>query len=198
METGTDKVREWGREFRSIVESAISREGVSDLMAWLDTTDFYTAPASSRYHGAYPGGLAEHSVDVYNHLGFIKHAYGFEFDRESMAIVALFHDLCKVNSYRPDTRNVKGDDGVWRKVPCYSFDEQFRYGGHGAKSVYLAQSFMELRPEEATAINCHMGQFDATTYSNVSAAYGDCPLAWALHVADEAATYSKGWEGQDA
>lgn len=188
-----DVVEGWGRQFDDTVRTLIRREGVEDLLGWLHKTDMYTAPASSRYHGAYEGGLVEHLLDVYEELRRIDAAYGFGFTEESMAVAALFHDLCKVNCYVPDTRNVKDEHGVWHKVPCYRFDEGFRYGGHGSKSVYLVQSFMRLEPEEAVAINCHMGQFDATTYSNVSSAFEQCPLAWALHVADEASTYKSGW-----
>ena len=188
-----DVVEGWGRQFDDAVRTLIRREGVEDLMAWLGGTDLYVAPASSRYHGAYEGGLVEHLLDVHAELRRLNEAYGFGFSEESMAVAALFHDLCKVNCYRADTRNVKDDHGVWHKVPCYRFDEGFRFGGHGSKSVYLAQTFINLTPDEATAINCHMGQFDATTYSNVSAAFEACPLAWALHVADEASTYRQGW-----
>ena len=183
-------------EFKSVVDLAIDREGIDDLMGWLEETDFYTAPASTRYHGAHEGGLVEHSLAVYDRLVGLVNFYSNEDSdpiyNESLAIVSLFHDLCKVNCYKPDTRNVKDDKGVWHKVPCYKYEEQFPFGGHGSKSVYLVQHFMHLDPEEAAAINCHMGQFDATTYSNPSPVYSQNKLAWLLHVADEAATFIDG------
>lgn len=175
--------------FEALAREHIGRDGVEDLLGWLGSTDFYTAPASTRYHGAHPGGLVEHSLEVHDWLLTFDRACGTGLSSESMAIVALFHDVCKVGCYKADTRNVKGDDGVWRKVPCYKFDEDFPFGGHGSKSMYLVQHFVRLEPEEAAAINCHMGQFDASPYSKPSDAYSAYPLAFLLHVADEAATH---------
>lgn len=176
-------------EFESKARACIHRDGLEPLLEWLAGSDFYRAPASTRWHGAHEGGLAEHSLEVFCRLTMLDKAFDAGLSLESMAIAALFHDVCKVGCYKPDTRNVKGEDGVWRKVPCYKFEEQFPFGGHGSKSVYLVQHFMPLGPDEAVAINCHMGQFDATTYSNPSDAYGAYPLAFLLHVADEAATH---------
>ena len=119
----------------------------------------------------------------------LEEHFGFGLAGDSMALCALLHDVCKADCYVPDTRNVKDERGVWHKVPCYRFEERYPYGGHGSKSVYLVQSFVRLSPEEAAAINCHMGQFDATQYSNPSPVYAANPLARLLHVADEAATY---------
>ena len=109
---------------------------------------------------------------------------------ESLAVAALFHDVCKVNLYKVDKRNQK-IDGVWREVPVYVIEEKFHFGGHGSKSVFLVQQFMKLTTEEAAAINCHMGFSDgsATTVRDVSSAYQQFPLAWLTHVADEAATF---------
>lgn len=168
---------------------SVSREGVSDLWEWLQSTDFLRAPASTRWHGAHEGGLVEHSLAVHDRLVQLDEDFGFGLSGDSMALCALLHDVCKVGCYKADTRNVKDERGVWHKVPCYKFEEDFPFGGHGSKSVYLVQHFVALEPEEAAAINCHMGQFDATSYSNPSPVYGSNPLAWALHVADEAATY---------
>lgn len=167
----------------------VGREGVLDLWEWLQGTDFLRAPASTRYHGAHEGGLVEHSLAVHDRLMQLDEDFGFDLSADSMALCALLHDVCKVGCYRADTRNVKDERGTWHKVPCYRFEEEFPFGGHGSKSVYLIQHFVALEPEEAAAINCHMGQFDATQYSNPSPVYGSNPLAWLLHVADEAATY---------
>ena len=160
-----------------------------DLWEWLQGTDFLRAPASTRWHGAHEGGLVEHSLAVHDRLMSLEEHFGFGLAGDSMALCALLHDVCKADCYVPDARNVKDGRGVWHKVPCYRFEERYPYGGHGSKSVYLVQSFVRPSPEEAAAINCHMGQFDATQYSNPSPVYAANPLAWLLHVADEAATY---------
>lgn len=176
------------REFEERLR-ATGREGVEALIAWLEGSDFFRAPASTRWHGAHEGGLVEHSLAVHDRLVQLDGDFGFGLAEDSMALCALLHDVCKADFYKPDTRNVKDGHGVWHKVPCYSVDEKYHFGGHGSKSVYLVQHFVELSPEEAAAINCHMGQFDATSYSNPSPVYAVNPLAWLLHVADEAATY---------
>lgn len=168
---------------------SVEREGVHDLWGWLQGTDFLRAPASTRWHGAHEGGLVEHSLAVHDRLVQLNGGFGFGLAEDSMTLCALLHDVCKADFYKPDTRNVKDERGVWHKVPCYSVDEKYHFGGHGSKSVYLVQSFVRLSPEEAAAINCHMGQFDATSYSKPAEVFADNPLAWALHVADEAATY---------
>lgn len=182
-------------EFHGIVEKQISREGISSFMEWLNSTDFFTAPASSRYHGAWEGGLVQHSLNVYVQLKQLAGLYGLGHGNgntnidESIALVSLFHDVCKVGCYKVETRWRKNKYQQWEQYPTYAFKEDFAYGGHGAKSVFLLQSFMELSPEEASAINCHMGQWDATTYSNPTEVYRRNKLAWLLHVADEAADF---------
>lgn len=166
---------------------AISRPGIPELLDWLETTDFYTAPASTRYHGSYPGGLCEHSLDVFEELQRVLNAYPeIQVDRESAAIVSLFHDLCKANFYTTEKRNRKNEYGHWESYDYYTVKEQFCFGGHGSKSVFLIQRFVTLTDEEAAAVNSHMGAFQD---ENVGRVYEQFPLAWALHIADEAATY---------
>lgn len=171
--------------------SKINRDGIDKLLAWLEKSDFFTCPASTRFHGAYAGGLLEHSLNVYSELCRLSKAYPeFSFSEESMIIVALFHDLCKVNFYGVEKRNRKNDTtGQWEKYDAYTYDEQFCFGGHGSKSVYLTQYFIKLTPEEAVAINCHMGAYDGN--KDAGRAYEHFPLAWMLHVADESAAYIK-------
>lgn len=170
----------------------VERKGVYDLWEWLQGTDFLRAPASARWHGAHEGGLVEHSLAVHDRLMSLEEHFGFGLAEDSMALCALLHDVCKADCYVPDTRNVKDKRGVWHKVPCYRFEERYPYGGHGSKSVYLVQSFVRLSPEEAAAINCHMGMYDSSSYSQPGPVYGANALAWLLHVADEAATYIDG------
>lgn len=181
------------KEFLQIARQHIQRDGIDNLLNWLESTDFFTAPASSRYHGAHEGGLVMHSLNVYRRLKDLNEFYdtdGAGCSRESEAIVALFHDLCKVGLYKVSTRNVKNDKtGQWEKVPFYKHEEDFPFGGHGSKSLYLVQYFMRLSPEEAAAINCHMGPWDRQDYGKPGQVYESNRLAWLLHVADEAATY---------
>lgn len=180
------------REFEDRVATMIHRDGIDDLMEWLRKSDFYVAPASTRYHGAHEGGLLDHSLAVHDQLMDLAYFYGDQVvqpDPESVAICALFHDVCKVDCYKTEMRWRKDDNNRWEQYPTYKFNEDFPFGGHGSKSVYLIQHFMKLEPEEAAAINCHMGAYDMSTYNKPSVAYSTYPLAWLLHVADEAATH---------
>lgn len=173
-------------EFWSIYDRFITRPGAAELKRWLLTTDIAAAPASTRYHEAYPGGLAEHSVKVFHELCRLVKAYPeIKIPAESVAVVALLHDVCKLNSYATEMRNKKNEEGRWVQVPYYTFKEQFSFGGHGSKSVYLIQKYMQLTDEEAAAINTHMG---ANGDNSVFDAHRQFPLAFLLHTADMAAT----------
>ena len=105
---------------------------------------------------------------------------------ESIAIVALFHDVCKINCYTKEKRWKKDEQNNWETYYTYAFNEQEKYGGHGSKSVFIIQSYMHLSFEEATAINCHMGP-NGNDFSCMDA-YRECPLAFLLHTADMAST----------
>ena len=169
---------------------AIKREGIEKLIEWLELSDFFIAPASTMYHGNYEGGLCDHSINVFDELKKLDAFYGTGLSIETLAIVALFHDLCKANFYSIGSRNVKDDaTGRWEKKPFYKVDEKFPFGGHGSKSLFAVQYYMALTYEEAAAINCHMGPWDKQDYGNPGAVYQTNPLAWMLHVADERATY---------
>lgn len=185
-------------EFERIAKASILRDGLLDLLTWLEDTDFYMAPASTRFHGAHEGGLVQHSLNVYSQLKKLCTFYGCDASEESIAIVSLFHDLCKVGVYKVEMRWRKNQYNQWEQYPTYKFEEDFAYGGHGSKSVFLVQTFMQLSPDEASAINCHMGQWDATTFSNPTPVFERNMLAWLLHVADEAADYflENGKEGK--
>lgn len=176
--------------FIELYTTYITRPGADQLLAWIESTDFFTAPASTRFHGNYEGGLAEHSVNVWEELIRLLKAYPeVRVTAETAAIVSLLHDLCKIGCYKIELRNVK-EGNVWVKRPHYIFDEDFCYGGHGSKSVYLAQKYMSLTNEEAVAINCHMGFSDRSPGDFcLGNAYEHYPLAWLVHVADESATY---------
>ena len=135
--------------FVEIYKTKIKREGADRLLDYLlsDASDFFTAPASTRYHGAYEGGLLEHSLNVYDCLcdimkrPRIKEQYGIEYSDESIAIVALLHDICKINFYKVSFRNAKNAEGRWESVPYYTIEDSLPYG-HGEKSVYIASGYM--------------------------------------------------------
>ena len=112
-------------EFLQIWKQHVTRPGSEKLLDWLDhKTDFFTAPASTRFHGACEGGLCMHSLNVYHALHDTFFAEGD--NEESFAICALLHDLCKANYYKPGTRNVKNEaTGQWEKVPSYSVEDLF-------------------------------------------------------------------------
>ncbi len=181
--------------FISVFKSKIHREGADKLLEFLlsDNSDFFTAPASTRYHGAYPGGLLEHSLNVYDCLcdylarPRVKEVYGLDYSEESIAIAALLHDLCKVNFYVESTRNVK-ENGVWVQKPYYTIDDKLPYG-HGEKSVYIITAYMRLTRDEAFAIRYHMGFSGTEDNNNVGAAFAKFPLAVALATADMEAAY---------
>lgn len=179
-------------QFIETYERYIQRDGAAALLDWLKGTDFFTAPASTRFHGSHEGGLVEHSVNVWNEMCRLMRVYKSEVPdttTETVALVTLLHDLCKVGCYKTEMRKTKVN-GVWVQKPFFTFLEDFPYGGHGSKSVFLIERFMRLSEAEAVAINCHMGFSEAG--ANVGAignAFERYPLAWLLHVADEAATY---------
>ena len=182
--------------FIEIFKNNIKREGADKLLEYLmsPSCDFFEAPASTRFHGSYSGGLVEHSLNVYDCLcdylkrTRVKDLYGMEYSDESIAISALLHDLCKANCYTVGTRNVKDENGVWQKVPVYNFDDPLPYG-HGEKSVYIISGYMKLTREEAFAIRYHMGFSGDENALNVGKAFEMFPLAFALSTADMEATY---------
>lgn len=182
-------------EFIEIYRANIHREGADALLDYLENkSDFFTSPASARYHGAYVGGLCEHSVNVYHCLREylarerVQELYGVEAPDESVAVSALLHDLCKIGCYKAGSRNVKGSDGKWTAVPTFYYEDKLPYG-HGEKSVYIISGFMKLTRPEAMAIRWHMG-FSGTEDSRlVGRAFAKYPLAFALSVADMEATY---------
>lgn len=180
--------------FLEIYKQHIIRDGADKFLEYLcsKSCDFFTAPASTKFHGAYEGGLAEHSVNVYNclrsYLSRAESLYGLSYSEETIALVSLLHDVCKINCYKPGFRNVKDDHGVWQKVPTFEFDDALPYG-HGEKSVYILSGYMRLTREEAFAIRYHMGFSGTEDSRNVGAAFEQFPLSFALSVADMEATF---------
>ena len=182
-------------KFIEIYTQNIKREGADKLLEYLTSpaSDFFTAPASARFHSSYEGGLVDHSINVYECLKSYLDSdrakdFGFEYTDESIAIVSLLHDLCKVNVYKKGFRNVKDERGMWQRVDTFEFDDKLPYG-HGEKSVYIISGYMKLTREEAFAIRYHMGYSSTEDPRNVSAAFEMFPLAFALSTADSEATY---------
>lgn len=182
--------------FEKIFKENIKREGADKIWEYLNSqsSDFFTAPASARFHGAYEGGLLEHSLNVYDCLcDYVnreraRNLYNMNFSDETLAIAALLHDVCKINCYKEGFRNVKDETGTWQRVPTFEFDDKMPYG-HGEKSVYIINGYMRLSREEAFAIRYHMGFSGNEDVRNVGQAFEMYPLAFALSVADMEATY---------
>ena len=174
----------------------IDRDGADKLLDWLEKSDFFTSPASTRRHSAYRGGLCQHSINVYKRLvKLCEMEYGKDWQSkvnpESVAIIGLLHDVCKVDTYVEDFKNVKDEDGVWRKKPYYRIEDSLPYG-HGEKSVYIISAFIKLTREEALAINWHMGEFDIRVQNGsylMSEVFYKYPLCFLTHLADLTATY---------
>lgn len=193
MDTNVD----YRQEFEQIWKSHVTREGADKLLEYIASTDFFTAPASTRFHSNFEGGLLEHSVKVYRRfLKIVEAEYGKEHLEkdgvmESLAIIALVHDLCKANYYKTEMRNVK-ENGTWVQKPYYITDDTLPYG-HGEKSVYIVSAFMKLSREEAMAINWHMGPFDdrcrGSNYFTMGKAFQMYPLALLFHNADMQTSY---------
>lgn len=182
-------------DFIAIYKEHIHREGADKLLEYLISpqSDFFSAPASTRYHGSYAEGLVEHSLNVYYCLKDYlarercKEIYKMDYSEETIAIVALLHDICKINCYKPGKRNVKVN-GKWESVDTFEFDDQLPYG-HGEKSVYIITGFMRLTREEAFAIRYHMGFSNNDNPNSIGYTFEHYPIAFALSTADMEATY---------
>ncbi len=186
-------------EFISIYTENIKRRGADKLLEYLHQSDFFTAPSSTRFHGSYEGGLVQHSVNVYHCLKDYlarprtKEVYGMDYSEESIAIVSLLHDICKVNFYKIEMRNRKNEQtGKWEQYPYYTINDTLPYG-HGEKSVYILSGFFygdaRLTRDEAFAIRWHMGFSGPEDNGTIGKALEMYPLATALFVADMEATY---------
>ena len=170
--------------------SFIKREGINDLVTWLEEkTDFFTAPASTQYHGNYEGGLLEHSMNVtriaLHNFNLILQKYpDFEMRRESVIISALFHDVCKTNFYHLEKRWKKDENNKWVDYIGYVAKDPFPYG-HGEKSVYLINQHMQLTDDEALAIRWHMSTYEPSAVIPNNAhyyAYNDAMDYWLVRL----------------
>lgn len=164
------------------------RPGIENLVQWLDNSDFKVAPASTKYHSNYEGGLLKHSLNVYEECmrqqDLIKL---FNVPKESIIITSLLHDICKVNYYKMEMRNVK-KNGAWVQEPYYTVEDMFPMG-HGEKSIIIAQQYIQLTEVEIAMIRNHMGGFVDTSYFSSSNLFNKYPESLILHIADMKATY---------
>lgn len=177
-------------EFISLLRST-NRDGIEDLIQFLEKSDFYKAPASTRFHGSYECGLLEHSMKVYEILKYkVKNSVlDLNVSDDTLIIIALLHDICKANFYKVDYRNAKNERGEWEKVPYYTVDDTIPYG-HGEKSVMMITEYMKLTVEEKYCIRWHMGFTEPKeVYNTLGQAFKKFPLALILHEADLEATY---------
>lgn len=180
------------QRFLDLYHSSIKRDGADALLEWISSSDFFTAPASTRFHGAYEGGLLAHSLNVYDCLiGELESAKLIDaYSLETIKIVSLLHDICKANFYKKGTRNVK-ENGQWVTKEIFEIDEKFPCG-HGEKSVIILQNFIRLEAEEIYAIRAHMGGFDTSVKGGdyfIGKIFEKSKLALLLHLADMKATY---------
>lgn len=181
------------------------RPGMDNLIKYLRESDFYTAPASTRFHSCHEGGLLEHSLNVADCLlrkfdnpiwsGILN-----EVGQESIIISALLHDICKSNFYVVELKNKKvySDHGKksdsngrydWESVPGYTVNDKIPYG-HGEKSVMMIEEFMKLKPVERYGIRWHMGYTEPSeNWNTVSLAIKKYPFVLAIHEADLESTY---------
>lgn len=164
------------------------RPGIENLVQWLDNSDFKVAPASTRYHSNYEGGLLKHSLNVYEECMRQKDLIKlFNVPKESIIITSLLHDICKVNYYKMEMRNVK-KNGAWVQEPYYTVEDMFPMG-HGEKSIIIAQQYIQLTEVEIAMIRNHMGGFVDTSYFSSSNLFNKYPESLILHIADMKATY---------
>ena len=182
-------------EFCSIYRELITRPGSDALLDYLENkSDFFSAPASTKHHNAFAGGLAAHCLNVYHCLADylsrprVKEVYQLDYPPETIAIIALLHDVCKIGCYTAGSRNVKGPDGKWSAVPTFFYHDPLPYG-HGEKSVYIITGFMRLTRDEAFAIRWHMGFSGPEDVRTIGQALSQYPLAFALATADMEASY---------
>lgn len=178
-------------KFKSLLKKT-NREGIDNIIDWLDKSDFKIAPASTQYHNSEKGGLLQHSLNVYNHMYDFENLINFfDLKEDTIILTSLLHDVCKVHMYEVSYRNAKNEQGQWVKVPYYSVNDQIPYG-HGEKSVMLLQYYgLKLSLVEIMMIRSHMGSFRDNQYLNdVSHRFSKCPQSIVLHFADMLSTYT--------
>lgn len=171
------------------------RKGIDAMIEYIEHgTDFFDAPASTKHHCAYVGGLAEHSLNVYNALMRLDGLLAPDHPHDQVVITALLHDICKTNFYVQEQAWRKDDRGKWESYTRWGVNDTLPLG-HGEKSLYIINKFIQLSDAEAAAIRWHMGAWTAgmTTDHSLSKAYNTSvdkyPLVTLLATADNLATH---------
>ena len=174
--------------YERAASEAVAEKSWRRFMDWISKTDFFSAPASTRFHGSFTGGLVEHHLDVYNETVDLLKLPKFEkVNANSAYLVALVHDFCKIGLYDPYFRNVKNDvTGQWEQVQAFKYDKPQYPFGHGVTSMYIANQFFRLSREEALAIRWHMGEYNCceNEMSDLQEARDRSPLVLLLQTAD--------------
>ncbi len=172
------------KEYYIELLQSVKRAGIDNLISWIEKSDFFVAPASTMFHGNYEGGLCEHSLNVYKIFKEKNERYDLGLSDDSVKIMALLHDLCKANFYKPSSRNKK-IDGKWQAIPWYDIEDSFP-AGHGEKSVLMIRYYIELTVEEMLGIRWHMGAYDCTDTGSkaMHSAWDKFKSGVCLHTAD--------------
>ena len=189
-ELSFDQIEENRKEIIKLLRET-GREGVEELIQYLDSTTFFTDPASANHHGAFKGGLALHSLTVYRNLKRYKDAKMFEANDDEIIIATLMHDVCKAGTYTIEMRNKKDESGKWIQVPFYTNVKTFPYG-HGEKSVDILRDYIKLTVNEKLAIRYHMGAYESKEcWNDLGYAQEISPMTLWIHMADvEASRYT--------
>ena len=165
-----------------------NRAGVDKIIKYLETTDFFEAPASTQYHENYTGGLCEHSLKVYDTFKKLHKAFNLDININSIIIMSLLHDVCKVNTYTKDKKNQKIGQN-WVTVDYWKRNDDYPIG-HGQKSIIQIQKTgFILTDLEILSIAAHMNGYEESKYFNASNIYDKNELTIWLHLADMIATY---------
>lgn len=205
-------------QFIQLYQTHIKRKGADALLDLLENkSNFFKDPASSRYHLAYPGGLVEHSINVYKRLHWlceVEDKFNLPFQmpsEESIAIVGLLHDICKADTYIEHRETIRDydkhlvattrngghlesiysdeqGDFVLKEQVTYTKEDPFPFG-HGEKSVLLITKFMQLTEEEIFAIRYHMSSWNPEEKNRASSIFETYEFALLTHMADEFATF---------
>lgn len=169
--------------FRSFMRDRISEE----MVEWLIEKGFFTAPASTKYHGNYHGGLFEHSLAVAEELVYLTEQLKLSWDDlRSPFIIGMFHDLCKMDSYKKiPSPNIK--NGY-----IFEYNDKTLLNGHGEKSVMLLSQWIQLTEEEILCIRYHMGAYETDDWNHFGRAITKYPNVLYTHTADMIASHIRG------
>lgn len=170
------------------------RDGIDKLADYLsDSTDFFTAPASTRFHNNFSGGLAQHCLNVYENFKSLLEIKGIEMSEDSIIICALLHDLCKCNTYVVETRNRKNEQGQWEKYNIWATNKDVDIPlPHSSRSIAIIRKFIKLSIKEELTIFYHMGPYGGEDYeyrNMLKAANEKYPQTVLFYVADTIASY---------